>query len=182
MPSPLGAATPLLALAAAALVLEAAPELPWEAGVVVAALFLAAASVRLVHRWLEVRRLRALADRVILHSREHPSATPLVTWRTAELTGARHRRALATQALRLGRESDAAGLPNAVPLNRVAVRRSRAELEQLADVLAGFEPVSAHGVLLAEQLLSSLASPLYNPVSADVLRTSVRRVLFALPV
>ena len=180
MPSPRAAAAPLLALAVLALTLEAAPGLPWAAGVAVALLFVAAAAVRLAQKWLAVRRLRAVADRIILHGGERSATSPLIVWRTLELTSARHRHAVAVVAARLARELDAATLPGAVPLNRVAVRPHRRDLETLAAVLDGPEPVTAQGVLLAEQLLSSPASPLYDRTAAETLKPRVRRVLAAL--
>lgn len=180
MPSPLAAAAPLLALAVLALILEAAPGLPWETGIVVALLFAAAAGVRLAQKWLAVRRLRAVADRIILHGGERSATSPLIVWRTHELTGARHRHVVAGIAARLARELDASTLPGAVPLNRVAVRPHRGDLEALADVLDGPEPVTARGVLLAEQLLSSPSSPLYDRAAAEMLKPRLRRVFAAL--
>jgi len=180
VPSPVGAAWPLIGLAAVALLLEAAPDLPWEVGVGVALLFAAAASVRLVQEHLAVRRLRSLADRIILRSRDHPTASALIAWRTSELTCERHRHALASQATRLAHELDAGVLPGAVPLNRVAVRPYRPQLEQLAEILRSPRPVSAHGVLVAEELLSSAASPLYDRSQADRLGRVLRHAITTL--
>src|SRR5262252_3828393 len=64
VPNPLGSAAPLIALAAIALVLDAAPDLPWEVGVGVAALFGAAAA--------EAARLSRELDAATL-----PGAVPL---------------------------------------------------------------------------------------------------------
>jgi len=180
VPSPVGSAAPLIALAALALVLVAAPHLPWQVGVLVAALFACAAAVRMGQQWLAVRRLRALADRIILRPEPHPIASALVSWRTLELTNPRHRHLIASEAARLARELDAATLPGAVPLNRAAVRPYRKELEEISAALDGVAPVSARGVLLTEELLSSPSSPLFDRDAVDTLAPRLRRVLTAL--
>ncbi len=180
VPRPLAAAAPLAALAVLALLLDVAPDLPWESGVAVAGLFLAAATVLLVQKWIAVRRLRAIADRIILRNGDRPTASPLVAWRTAELTSRRHRRAVATDAARLARELDASTLPGAVPLNRSAVRPYRQELEALAATLDGNQPIGARGMLLAERFLTSPASPLYDRAAADTLGPRLRRVITTL--
>jgi hypothetical protein len=180
VPDPVGSAAPLIALAALALLLEAAPDLPWEVGVVVAALFGAAAAVRVAQQWRTVRRLRALADHIILRAEAHRIASALVSWRMLELTSPRHRHGVAAEAARLSRELDAATLPGAVPLNRSAVRPYRHELEAISAALEGGQPVSARGVLLAEDLLSSPSSPLYDRDAVGTLQPRLRRVLSAL--
>jgi hypothetical protein len=180
VPNPLGAAAPLLALALLALLLDAAPSLPWEVGVVVAALFLAAGLARLAQQWLEVRQLRRVADQLILRGGGRTTTSPLIAWRTLELTSLHHRRAVAAEATRLLRELDAGTLPGAVPLNRVATRPFRHELEGLVDALTGEEAVDARGVLLAELLLTSPQSPLYDRDAADGLGIQLRRVRAAL--
>jgi hypothetical protein len=180
VPSPLAAAAPLLGLAVLALALDAAPGLPWETGVAAAMLFAAAAVVRLAQKWIAVRRLRSIADRIILRGGDRPTASPLVAWRTAELTSPRHRRVVAAEAARLARELDASTLPGAVPLNRSVVRPHRIQLEALAAALDSSQPIGARGMLLAEQLLTSPASPLYDRAAADTLEPGLRRVLSAL--
>lgn len=180
VPRPLAAASPLLALAVIAIGLDAAPDLPWETGVAAASLFAAAAVVRLGQKWIAVRRLRSIADRIILRGGDRPTASPLVLWRTAELTSPRHRRSVAADAARLARDLDASTLPGAVPLNRAVVRPYRQELETLAATIDGRQPISARGMLLAQQLLSSPASPLYDRGAAETLAPRLRRVLSAL--
>ena len=180
VPNPLAAALPLLVLAVGALALEAAPQLPWETGVAVALLFAGAAVVRLLQQALAVRRLRAVADRIILRGGERQTASPLLTWRSAELTSSRHRNRVARDAARLARELDGARLPGAVPLNRAAVRPFRQELEALASLLDGALPVTARGVLLAEELLSSPSSPLFDRDAAGDLGRRIHRVRCAL--
>lgn len=180
VPSPLLSAAPLIALAAVALLLDAAPGMPWEVGVCVAALFAGAAAIRIGQQWVTVRRLRALADRIIVRGEARPVVSALVSWRTLELTSRRHRHVIASEAARLARELDAATLPGAVPLNRAAVRPYRKELETISATLDSSAPVSARGVLLAEELLSSPSSPLFDREAANTLEPRLRRVLFAL--
>ena len=180
VPSPFGAAAPLLGLAAFALLLDAAPDLPWEAGVAVCGLFVSAAVVRYLQKLLAVRRLRTIADRIILRNGDRQTASPLVAWRTAELTSRRHRRAVAAEAARLARDLDASTLPGAVPLNRAAVRPYRQELEALAAMLDGGQPIGARGMLVAERFLSSPASPLYDRAAADTLGPRLHRVITTL--
>jgi len=180
VPNPLGSAAPLIALAAIALVLDAAPDLPWEVGVGVAALFGAAAAVRVTQEWRTVRRLRALADQIILRAEAHRIASALVSWRMLELTSRRHRHVVAAEAARLSRELDAATLPGAVPLNRAAVRPYRQELEAIAAALESGEPVSARGVLLVQDLLSSPTSPLYDRAAVGALEPRLHRAITAL--
>jgi hypothetical protein len=60
------------------------------------------------------------------------------------------------------------------------VRPYRQEHEALAARLEGPDHISARGILLAEQLLSSPASPLYDRDAADRLGPSLRHVLATL--
>jgi hypothetical protein len=180
VPNPLGAAIPLLALAGLALLLDAAPDLPWQVGIGVAALFAAAALARFAQHRLTVRQLRRVADQLILRAGTRAGASPLVAWRTLELTSEQHRRLVAREAARLARELDAATLPGAVPLNRAAARCHRPELEALAEHLEGEPAVDARGVLLVEQLLSSPSSPLYDRQAAADLGVQLRRATAAL--
>jgi hypothetical protein len=181
VPNPIGVAAPLFALAGLALLLETAPGLPWLVGVGVAALFLGAALARLTQQWLVVRRLRRIADQLIVRGSSRGATPPaLIAWRMSELTGAAHRRAVAREATRLVRELEATSLPGAVPLNRVAARPFRHELEELAETLAGDLSISARGVLLAERLLTSSRSPLYDRDAAEDLSAQLRRVRAAL--
>jgi hypothetical protein len=182
VPSPLVSAAPLLALAVVALALDAAPRLPWVAGVAVAGLFAAAGLVRLGQQWLVVRRLRSVADRLILRGRDHTATSPLIAWRSVELTSAQHRHAIAGDVTRLAHELDASRLPGAVPLNRAAVRPFRQELEALAARLDGPDPVTARGMLLAQQLVSNPASPLYDRDAAERLGPTLRRVMSTLEI
>jgi len=180
VPNPLGAAAPLFALAALALLLDAAPRLPWQVGVVVAALFFAAGLARLAQQSLEVRQLRRVADQLILRGSGRATTSSLIAWRTLELTSVGHRRTVAAEATRLLRELDTGTLPGAVPLNRVAARPFRHELEELVQTLTLEDAVDARGVLLAHQLLTSPQSPLYDRDAANVLGVQLRRACAAL--
>jgi hypothetical protein len=179
LPSPFHAAMPLLALAALALALDAAPSLPWEAGVAAAALFFVAAAVRMAREYLDLRRLRATADRLILRGERMPDS-PLLNWRAGELTGTGHRLALAASVRRLVRESAATTLPGAVPVNRVAVRSQGDALAALADRLDGPAPVAAQGVLQLELLLRDPDGPVYRRDRANELGPALDRALASL--
>ncbi len=179
VPSPVAAALPLVALAAFALLLDAAPELPWEVGVAVAGLFATAAAARLTQRWLAVQHLRRVADQLILRG-GRAATSPLVAWRALELTSEHQRRLMAREATRLVRELGPETLPGAVPLNRAVARRHRSALEELADMLEHEPAVDARGILLAKQLLTSPGSPLYDRDAAPDLAAHLRRVRLAL--
>ena len=73
-------------------------------------------------------------------------------------------------------------LPGAVPLNRAAVRPYRHQLDALVALLDGTEPITARGVLVAQQLLSSPASPLYDRDAVDTLEPRLRKVISTLRV
>jgi hypothetical protein len=178
--SPIAVSGPLLALAAVALALSAAPDLPWQGGIVAGAMFGLAALVRIVRQSQELRRLRRAADRIILRSPARLPSSALVAWRARELTGTRHRHALAAETRRLSRELDATSLPGAVPLNRAVVRPFQPELEALALLLDGDQPVGPRGVLLVENLLSDPSGPLYDRGAASRLEPTLRRALTVL--
>ena len=168
-------------LAAASFALDAAPDLPWIVGVAVATLFLGAGAARALQRYLELRRLRASADKLIQRedTRVHQSA--FLEWRAAELTKLSRRRDLARSLRHIVRELSPSTLPGASPLNRRAVRPYRdrfAELARIADDPA--IGVSARGVLLAESLLTDARSPLYDRARASQLPVALRQVERAL--
>src|SRR4051812_31451721 len=76
---------PFLALAAVSLALDAAPSVPWAAGVAGAAVFAAAAGVRRVQFASGQRAARRVADQRILRGHGVPP------WREQELTSRRAR-------------------------------------------------------------------------------------------
>lgn len=159
---PLRAAGPLLGLAAAALLLDAVPDLPWPVGPAVAALFAAAGAVRAAQAHAALAGLRSAADRLLL--RERRGAPPLsLAWRADELVRAAERDRLADALWRLLAEADPHTLPGASPLHCGAVRAEAALLERLALQLRAPGPVAPRGVLLVRELVDSPASPLYAP-------------------
>ena len=108
------------------------------------------------------------------------SAGAIRSWEAArELTAEHSRTALRREVDRTVRAASAARLPSASPLNRTAVRQNAVLLERLADRLAGEEPVTARGVLLARRLLRDPDSPLYGEYDLHLPR-EISRVLGAL--
>ena len=181
IPRPWIAALPLLALAAASFALDAAPDLPWIVGVVVAAFFLAAAAARALQRYLELRRLRASADRLIQREDTRIAQSAFLEWRAAELTTPGRRRSLARSLRHIVRELSSSTLPGASPLNRRAARPYADRLAELARVVD--DPaitVHARGVLLTENLLTEAGSPLYDRSRASQLPVALHQVERAL--
>jgi hypothetical protein len=181
IPRPGLAALPLLALAAASMGLDAAPELPWTVGVAVAGLFLVAAAARALQRYAELRQLRAAADRLIRRDDTRTQQSPFLGWRAEELTKPSRRRTLARSLRHIVRELDASALPGASPLNRRAARPYVDKLSELARLVEDPDVrVSARGVLLAESLLTDAASPLYDRARAGQLPSALTQVERAL--
>jgi hypothetical protein len=178
--APLRGAAPLVVLALAALAFEADPRLPWLAGAVAAVFFAAAAAVRWWQGWRELVRLRRVADRLILQAASHAESTPLVAWRSRELTDERSRAGLCREIDRLLAVLSPDRLPSASPLNRVALRRHAQLLRLVAARLGGERPVSPKGVLLVRQLLRDPGSPLYSDRAELLLPRALTRVLSAL--
>jgi hypothetical protein len=174
-PRPLRSAAPLVVLAAAALAFDADPRLPWIAGAAGAALFGSAAAVRAVQAALELRRLRATADRLILVAPEE--RYELVAWRSRELTGSRTRSQLSHEVERTLRSLSTARLPSASPLNRPAARRNVELFDLLIERLDDERPVRARGMLVARQLLRDASSPLYSDRADELLPRALTRVL-----
>jgi hypothetical protein len=164
---------PFLALAGGSLSLDAAPQVPWVAGVAGAALFAAAGAVRRTQLAGEHRSARRVADARILKGRGVP------VWREEELTSRRARAAKGREIEWLVQSTSDGRLPSAVPLNRIAVRRSDDLFEALMRRLDDERPVSAFGMLHLEQLLGDPASPLYGE-HAELLPRAITRVLGAL--
>jgi len=174
------AAAPFLALAVAALLFEADPRLPWLVGVCTAAVFAAAAGIRAAVARHELAVVRDGADRLILNAARHDDSSPLLAWREAELTSPRERQRLRRDLARMLRTADPARMPSASPLQRPAVRANAALFERLDERLADERPVTAKGMLLAESLLESPASPLYNEDADTLVPRALSRVLGAL--
>ena len=171
--APLRPAGPFLALAVASLALDAAPQVPWAAGVAGAGFFAAAAVVRRAQVAAGRRGARRIADDRILRGRGVP------VWREEELTSRRARAAREREVRGIVRAASADRLPSASPLNRAAVRRNAALLDALADRLADERPVTAAGILFLDQLLRDGDSPLYGEHDM-LLPRAITRVLGAL--
>jgi hypothetical protein len=121
--------------------------------------------------WSEHRALvtaRRAADEQLLASR---LPSPRLAWRVAELLDPTHRVELGRALTDTVHASDERRLPNARPINRGAVRESRAQLLELASCLFDTErAVSPRGVLLVEHLLNDGGSPLYGSEAPRRLR------------
>ncbi|MGH2997910.1 MAG: hypothetical protein ACRDNM_01295 [Gaiellaceae bacterium] len=117
---------PFLALAAASLALDAAPQVPWAAGVAGAGLFVAAGAVRRAQAATSQRAARRVADHRIVRGHGVP------VWREEELVSARARTRRRREVERILRAATADRLPSASPVNRVAIRASASLLRRLA--------------------------------------------------
>jgi hypothetical protein len=181
IPHPWLAALPLLALAAASVALDAAPQLPWTVGVAVAAFFLVAGAARAIQRYAELRQLRAAADGLIRRDDTRMQQSPFLAWRSEELTKPSRRRTLAHSLRHVVRELDASTLPGASPLNRRAARPYADRLSKLARLVEDPDThISARGVLLAESLLTDSTSPLYDRQRSGNLASAIAQVERAL--
>ena len=180
LPRPGRSALLFALLCAAALALDAAPSLPWTAGVVAGVLFAVACAARTVREHRELGRVRRTADRLIVYAPTSRDASELVRWRCAELTTRtareRHRREVA----RTLRMLDPGRLPSASPLRRSAARSFRDLFVQVEHRLGDERPVAARGILLAQALLRDAASPLYSEETEHLLGPALRRILGAL--
>jgi hypothetical protein len=160
-------------LAAVSLALDAAPSVPWAAGVAGACVFAAAAGVRRAQFATGRRAARRVADERILRGHGVPR------WREEELTSARARATRRREVRRVVRAASPERLPSASPLNRTAVRSSGQLLDALADRLGDDRPVSAFGMLHVDQLLRDPESALYAEHD-ELLPRAITRVLGAL--
>lgn len=72
-------------------------------------------------------------------------------------------------------------LPSASPLDRAAVRETRAQLLELASRVCDLSrPAAPRGVLLVERLLVDASGPLYGKGAPRELRAAIARALAAL--
>jgi hypothetical protein len=181
IPRPLVAAVPLFLLAAASAALDLAPRLPWTVGATVAGFFLVAGLGRATQRYVELRRLRAAADRLIRREESMAHNSPFLEWRADELTRSSRRRTLARSLRHVLRQLDPATLPGASPLNRRAARPFAPRLAHLANAVDDLTvPITARGVLLAESFLTDPASPLYDRTQVARLGAELSRIEKAL--
>jgi hypothetical protein len=180
LPRPRRATLVFVALVAAALALEADPELPWTVGVAGALLFGVAGCLRTAQTHRELVAVRRAADRLIVETPTSRDASELVRWRSAELTTRVQRDRLQHEIERTVRMLDPGRLPSASPLRRPEARGSRNLLRELAVRLADEQPVAARGVLLAQTLLRDPASPLFSESTPAEVARALRRVIGAL--
>ena len=171
--APTRSVAPFLALAAGSLALDAAPQVPWAAGLAGAGLFAAAAAVREAQAGAQRRAARRVADQRILRGHGVP------VWREEELTSRSARSRRRREIARILKAASPDRLPSAVPLNRGAVRGSEGLFDQLMRRLDGDRPVSARGMLHLDELLRDPASPVFGDHD-ELLPRAIARVLGAL--
>jgi len=106
--------------------------------------------------------------------------SPLLAWRANELVARSNRVDLARSLRRMIRDADARYLPNASPVNRVAVRAESNRLLAIARRLESDDPVAPRGVLLADRLLVDGLGPLYSRARVDELPSYLDVTLEAL--
>ena len=176
LPRPGRAALPLLALALAALILEADPSLRL-AGAAAAGCFAVAASIRTARARAELGRIRRTADRLILADAVGAEGSEIVRWRGRELVEPASRRGLARELEQTLRRLDPSSLPSASPLRRVNVRRHEELLQRLEQRMLDERPVTPRGVLLLQRLLREPGSPLYDDVSERQLARAIATVV-----
>jgi hypothetical protein len=180
LPRPRRDASVFAGLAACALLLDAAPSLPWPAGVVAAGFFVLAGAIRTFLDHRELAAVRRSADRLIVLMPSTRDASELIRWRSLELTSRQSREALSREIDRLLRSVDAGRLPSAAPVQRIAVRRERTLFVAVRERVAGQRAIAARGVLLLRGVLHDPASPLYTSETQQFLGLAVRRALGAL--
>lgn len=180
LPRPGRAALPLVLLGLAALGFEAAPQLPWIVGLLAAGFFGGAAALRAYRAHRELDAVRRNLDRLIVLEPHSSETSPLVRWRSLELTAPAYRNTLVRECDRILALLDPKALPGASPLRRPAARGCEDLLRLLSAKLAGDGPVAARGVLLARQLLRDPGSPLFSDESEHQLPRALTRVLGAL--
>jgi hypothetical protein len=181
IPQPVRAGIPLATLAVVPFALGLGDVIRPLSGLVFAAIFVGAGALRSALAYHELAALRHEADDELRRRPRSLAPSALLAWRSDELTGDRHRLALAHTLAHLDRDLSPARLPGASPLNRVAarpqvdlIRRIEARLEAL-DL-----PVEPRAVLQLEDLLTLPESPLYSRERAGELRSSLLDTLEAL--
>ena len=125
------------------------------------------------------RRLdRALAQGV------SPDSSAGLSVHAHDLIGARARCTLSRSIQRLIEEAlhPLRPLSFSVPICRAKVLRSRCALQEVADRVAGEEPLSAHGLAQLRLLLTDGVGPLYTHPGADDLAPALERAMDALEV
>ena len=131
--------------------------------------------------WEARRTLRAERRRADAELIASLRPSPRLAWRVEELLSPENRIGLGRSVAEVVHASDERLLPSAAPLDRLAVRATRAELLELAARLCDLtRPLEPRGVLLTERLLVDGTGPLYGHGPADELRAAVERVRAAL--
>jgi hypothetical protein len=135
--------------------------------------------VRPWHRLLVSLRVAAL-DRALAAGTSPESSVALAV-HAQHLHKAAQRRVLARSLRRVGASSDSSPARHPhVLIDRGAVRRSRAELEQLAARLASSEPLDVRGVARVRTLLADGTGPLYAELDPGRLRRELVATLASL--
>jgi hypothetical protein len=171
-----------VALAGAAVVVCLAAGLDWRVTLVALAACLVVGLGHAGRIGLALGRRRRAADRLLRTGvRVHPRSE-LLTWRAAELTSDRNRKALADSLARIVRQVERPVTASAVPLNRNGLRPHLALLRSLAQRLVEPDrPATPWGMLLVEDLLTDgLTSPLYLGGRAEDVPGTIERCLSAL--
>jgi hypothetical protein len=180
VPRPALAAWPLLALGLLPVGLGIAGAIPALGGLGLGAACVVGALVRAGRAWRQLSGLRELADQQLLRG-ARPGSSPLLLWRSDQLTGAGNRRVLARTLRGIVGELDRRLLPGASPVNRVAARPYLGVIRALAARMGELErPVSPEGVLLVERLLTEGWGPLYSHARAQELGAALVRCLAGL--
>jgi hypothetical protein len=127
---------------------------------------------------------RYRADQWIAHSVGARPCERVIAERSAELVGCSSRQTLSRAFTRMVSDSERPPLfSSRVPVNRVAVTAHRAGIDRLAAVLGDTSrAVSARGVALADELITSPGSPAYGPgeIKTRLLREAVTQALVEL--
>lgn len=182
-PRPLRTLLLMLGPAAAPAALAAAGVTPWHAAGECAGVLMLVALLRGGQVWIGLIRCRAAADRLILEYPRIPQVSPLIVWRTQELTSERERRILTSSLRRMIREATASRRLNPPILNISALRANLPLLKSLHLRLADqSRPISARGVVVLNRLLTDATSPLYERAPGDKLPDVLQTALDALEI
>jgi hypothetical protein len=132
-----------------------------------------------IRAWEARRAMRAERARADAELADARLPSPRHAWRVEELVAEEHRLQLARQLTDIVHASDESRLPSARPINRGAVRESRAELLDIAARLFDTRrSVAARGVVLLERMLAG--GTLYGNARSAQLRVEAATVRAAL--
>ena len=108
---------------------------------------------------------------------------PLLQHRGKKITCRRRRDKLANaleQLIADAQQPPRSSMTAAIPMDRAEVLDARIPLSDLVCRLRSDAPVDPQGVLLTEQVLCDVASPVFRPAERGALRTTVRQLNAAL--